>query len=87
MSKSAYSIPDHNIVTGPHVCVAKAFAYQEMRYVIARLVLALDFSLAKSFDPKAFRDGIVNMRTTFLETPLLVKVQKRDGLEVDRMIL
>ncbi|KAI0046870.1 cytochrome P450 [Auriscalpium vulgare] len=68
--------------TGTHACIAKAFAYQEMRYVIARLVLAYDMSLSDSFDIKAFRDGILNMRTTFLEKNLLVSVKRRPGVSL-----
>ncbi|KAI0037701.1 cytochrome P450 [Auriscalpium vulgare] len=50
---------------GNHACIAKAFAYQEMRYVIARLVLAYDMSLSDAFDIKAFRDGIMSVRVAF----------------------
>ncbi|GJJ15379.1 hypothetical protein Clacol_009655 [Clathrus columnatus] len=72
---------------GPHACVAKSFAYQELRFVIARLVLALDMWLPSSesnlFDPKAFEDGVVNMRTTMLLRPLLVcaEMRKSEGDE------
>ena len=69
---------------GPHVCIAKSFAYQEMRYVVARLVLALDITVADNFDPKAFRNGILNMRTTILETPLMVKVNRREGINLNK---
>ncbi|KAI0046882.1 cytochrome P450 [Auriscalpium vulgare] len=68
--------------TGNHACIAKAFAYQEMRHVIARLVLAYDMSLDDSFDVKAFRDGILNMRTTFLEKDLIVSVKRRAGVNL-----
>lgn len=65
---------------GPYVCVAKAFAYQEMRYVIARIVLALDVTLADGFDQEAFKAGILNTRTTILKQPLMVNVRRRDGV-------
>ncbi len=70
-----------NNVSGPHVCIAKAFAYQEMRYVLARLVLAFDITTGDSFDAKGFRDGILNTRTTILEQDLIVKAERRPGLD------
>ncbi|KAF8526956.1 cytochrome P450 [Hysterangium stoloniferum] len=70
-------------LVGPHVCIAKSFAYQEMRYVMARLVLAFDMSLPNSFDVDAFRDGIQNMRTTIFQRPLVVKVSRRSKVTID----
>ena len=69
--------------TGPHACIAKAFAYQEMRYVLARLVLTMDIAPIPSFDAQAFRDGILNMRTTVLEKHLMVRVRRRPGVKID----
>ncbi|TFK32486.1 cytochrome P450 [Crucibulum laeve] len=66
--------------SGPYVCVAKAFAHQEMRYVIARIVLAYDFQLTKGFNAAAYREGILNMRTTILQEPLFVIGQRRPGV-------
>ncbi|CCM06429.1 uncharacterized protein FIBRA_08690 [Fibroporia radiculosa] len=63
--------------SGPHICVAKAFAYQEMRLVVARLVLNYAIKFAKGFDIEAYREGILNMRTTILKRPLLVKATRR----------
>ncbi|GBE89919.1 hypothetical protein SCP_1702450 [Sparassis crispa] len=71
--------------SGPHVCVAKAFAYQEMRFVTARLVLAHDMKLEEGFDVKAYRDGILNMRTTVLQSPLMVKATKRRGFDLAKL--
>jgi cytochrome P450 len=62
---------------GPHACIAKTFAYQEMHYVLSRLVLSVDFVPANDFDPQAFRNGITNMRTTMLERPLMAHMKKR----------
>lgn len=69
---------------GPHACVAKNFAYQEMRFVLARLILAYDMALPKDFDIQGFRDGILNMRTTLLEKKLFVRVARRPGVDLDR---
>ncbi|TFK91279.1 cytochrome P450 [Polyporus arcularius HHB13444] len=69
---------------GPHACVAKNFAYQEMRFVLARLILAYDMELPKDFDIQGFRDGILNMRTTLLEKKLFVRVTRRPGVDLDR---
>ncbi|KAF8590792.1 cytochrome P450 [Ramaria rubella] len=65
---------------GPYGCVARSFAYQELRFVLTRIVLTLDMRLPESFDIKAFRDGILNMRTTVLERPLMVIATKRPGV-------
>ena len=62
------------------MCIAKAFALQEMRYVLSRIVLAFDITPADGFDAQAFRDGILNMRTTVLEKDLHVKVKRRPDL-------
>ncbi|KAJ7488119.1 cytochrome P450 [Mycena latifolia] len=68
----------YSFSSGPHVCVGKSFAYQEMRYMIARVVLVYDFKLAPNFDANKFRDGILNMRTTVLKEPLMVTAYIRD---------
>ncbi|TFK91285.1 cytochrome P450 [Polyporus arcularius HHB13444] len=69
---------------GPHACVARNFAYQEMRFVLARLILAYDMKLPAEFDIQGFRDGILNMRTTLLEKKLVVRVTRRSGVDLDR---
>lgn len=57
-----------------------------MRLALARLLLAFDFELPKDFDPVAFRAGILNIRTTFLEEPLYVKVTRRPGVDLDALV-
>ncbi|KZT05810.1 cytochrome P450 [Laetiporus sulphureus 93-53] len=68
--------------SGPHACIGKAFAYQEMRLVLARLVLNYDMELAAGFDVQAYRDGILNMRTTILQKPLMVRAVRRSELRL-----
>ena len=62
-------------------CVAKAFAHQEMRYVLTRLALTYDMRLPEGFDCEAFRNGILNMRTTVLQKELVVRADRRPGVE------
>jgi len=64
---------------GPYACVAKNFAYHQMRYAVSRIVLTLDMSLPETFDRQAFEDGFLNMRTNVLDKPLIVKVSPRKG--------
>ncbi|KAI0648784.1 cytochrome P450 [Trametes meyenii] len=71
---------------GPHACIARNLAFQEMRYVLSRLVLAYDMALPKGFDTKAFRAGILNMRTTILEKKLTVRVERRPGVDLDAVL-
>ncbi|KAF8529305.1 cytochrome P450 [Hysterangium stoloniferum] len=68
---------------GPHACVARNFAYQQLRFVVARLVLTVDMKLPPSFDVQAFRDGILNMRTTILDKPLMVQAALRSKIKLD----
>ncbi|KAI0809176.1 cytochrome P450 [Irpex lacteus] len=63
--------------SGPYVCVAKNFAMQEMRHVLARLVLQFDMELPKGFNKEAWVRGMKNMRTTIFDEPLLVKAVRR----------
>lgn len=63
------------------MCIARAFAFQEMRHVVARLVLAYDMALPSGFNAKQYRDGILNMRTTILQQPLPVNVQCRPAID------
>ncbi len=56
-----------------------------MRMALARLMLAFDFELPKDFDSAAFRGGILNCRTMFLERPLEVKVTCRPGVDFEAM--
>ncbi|KAA1466944.1 cytochrome P450 [Dentipellis sp. KUC8613] len=63
--------------SGPFVCVAKRFSLQEIRFVIARLVLTLDMRLPPSFDAEEFLRAVRHTRTTFFNKPLLVAVSRR----------
>ena len=55
-----------------------------MRHALARLVLNMDMYPVEDFDAKAFRHGILNMRTTILEKPFVVRVKRRgDKVLVD----
>ena len=55
-----------------------------MRHVLARLVLNMDIYPVDDFDAKAFRDGILNMRTTILQRPFTVRAKRRgDAVPLD----
>ena len=49
----------------------------EIRISIAKLLLTYDVKFAPDFDPKAFFDGIINIRTTVMTYPLRVQVKRR----------
>ncbi|KAJ7583448.1 cytochrome P450 [Mycena floridula] len=67
---------------GPYMCVAKSFAMHEMRMCFSRLVLTFDMELPDGFDVKGFYDGLRNMRTIFLDLPLILKIKRREGRQV-----
>ena len=70
-------------MTGPHNCIGKQLAYQEMRHTLSRLVLSMDVHPVDASDAKAFRGGITNRRSTMLK-PLMVRVKRRgDRIPVD----
>ncbi|KAJ7149971.1 cytochrome P450 [Mycena filopes] len=77
------SVTDRSVLysfsSGPHMCIGKVLAYYEMRIALARIVLAFDLEFAPDFDPKRFRDGIQNMRTTLFEVPLKLRARRRPG--------
>ena len=50
---------------------------QEMRHVLARLVLTFDMTLPEGFNKEAWERGMKNMRTTVFDEPLLVKGVRR----------
>lgn len=56
-----------------------------MRYALARGVLAYDMAFHPDFDVQAFRDGILNMRTTLLEKDLFMHVTRRPGVDLDKV--
>lgn len=55
---------------GPFGCIGGTLAIQEMRIVIARLVLSFDMHFPKSFDPVEYHQSIRNIRTTLFPSPL-----------------
>ncbi|KIJ54456.1 hypothetical protein M422DRAFT_58037 [Sphaerobolus stellatus SS14] len=71
---------------GPYACVAKNFAYHQMRYVLSRLVLTLDMSLPVNFDGRGFEDGFLNMRTNVLDKPLMMQVSRREGVNISKLL-
>lgn len=68
---------------GAHSCIGKALAYHEMRYVLARIVLAYDLELKPGFNVEEFRGGMQNMRTTLLEHDLHMRVIRRPGVDLE----
>ncbi len=76
-------LPELTCCAGPHSCIGKTLAYHEMRYVLSRVVLIYDIEFAPGFDPQAFRDGIVNIRTTYMTTPLRMRLTRRPGIDLD----
>ncbi|KAJ8486842.1 hypothetical protein ONZ51_g4582 [Trametes cubensis] len=70
---------------GQHACLGKTLAFQQMRYVVARLVLAFDTEFKPGFDPQAFREGILGMGTPHLEVPLLVRFVRRPGIHLEHV--
>ncbi|KAL0952490.1 hypothetical protein HGRIS_006753 [Hohenbuehelia grisea] len=64
---------------GPFGCLGRAFAVEELRVGVARLMLAYDMELAPSpaFDSERFLKGVKNMRTTVFAHPLLVVATRR----------
>lgn len=65
--------------------MGKALAYQQMRYVLARLVLAFDMEFRADFDVKTFREGILGMGTPHFETPLFMRFIPREGVELEEV--
>jgi hypothetical protein len=65
------------------VCVAKDWAVLQARFVITRLVLALDLRVPPSFNAAKFRASYRNHRSVHFEEPLLVQATSRcDVLQV-----
>ncbi|KAJ7102698.1 cytochrome P450 [Mycena epipterygia] len=62
---------------GPYGCLGKALALQELRLVVARLLLDFHIELVNAFDVEAYAKGVRNIRTTFFPGPLLVKLDSR----------
>ncbi|VDB83269.1 unnamed protein product [Peniophora sp. CBMAI 1063] len=62
---------------GPFGCLGKALAIQELKLLIAQLLLTYDFKFTPDFDPRAFEAGVRNLRTTLFDHPLKVQVARR----------
>ncbi|KAK0462517.1 cytochrome P450 [Desarmillaria tabescens] len=63
---------------GAFSCLGKVFANQELHLTVAKLMLAYDMDLPKSFDQQKFIDGILNMRTTLFDYPLAITATPRN---------
>lgn len=63
--------------------MGKPLAYNQMRYVMARLVLAYDMYFKPGFDVQAFRDGILGRGTPHFEVPLQMGFRRRPGVHFD----
>ncbi|KAI0648753.1 cytochrome P450 [Trametes meyenii] len=72
---------------GSHYCIGRALAYHQMRYALARILLAFEVSFEEDFDVPAFRSGILNMRTMLLEKDLCVSVRPRPGVDLGKTTL
>ncbi|KAI0353726.1 cytochrome P450 [Trametes cingulata] len=68
---------------GQHSCLGKTLAYQQMRFVLARLVLAYDMEFKPGFDVHKFREGILGMGTPHFEETLYVRFTRRPGVHLD----
>ncbi len=65
-------------LTGAFSCLGKVFANQELHLTVAKLMLAYDMDLPKSFDQQKFMDGVLNMRTTLFAYPLAITATPRN---------
>ncbi|KAK0475559.1 cytochrome P450 [Armillaria novae-zelandiae] len=63
---------------GAFSCLGKVFANQELHLTVAKLMLAYDMDLPKSFDQQKFMDGVLNMRTTLFAYPLAITATARN---------
>ena len=54
-----------------------------MRHALARLILAFDMTLPPGFDHRRWRDGMINMHTTFFKHKLPVRVTRRPGVHLE----
>lgn len=58
-------------------CLGRTLALQQLRVVIARVVLEFEIGIPKGFDPVDYLQNIRNMRTSFFPSPLCVSLTKR----------
>ncbi|KZT24130.1 cytochrome P450 [Neolentinus lepideus HHB14362 ss-1] len=61
--------------TGRYACSGKMFAMHVMRMAVARLIMSFDMAFPENYDQDAFLGRVRVVRATFLDQPLLVKVQ------------
>ena len=72
---------------GPHVCIGKVLAMQEMRVCLAHIVTAFDLQLPNGVDDDGeFYRGLRNMRTTFFDRPLIVHANPRKSKPAEPML-
>lgn len=71
-------------MTGPYACTGKHLAYNEMRYTLARLVLAFDMEFSPTFDIPGFLDGLLAFRTSMFEKPLIMRFFRRSDVGFDQ---
>ena len=67
--------------------MGKALAYHQMRYALTRLILAFDMDFEKGFDPEAFNDGLLNMRTVLMTKKLRVSIKRRPGVDLEKHVI
>ncbi|KAH9902440.1 cytochrome P450 [Cubamyces lactineus] len=72
---------------GPHYCMGKTLAYHQMRYALTRLILAFDMEFEEGFDPEAFNDGLLNMRTVLMKKKLRISVKRRPGVDLEKHVI
>ncbi|KAJ6517974.1 cytochrome P450 [Mycena vitilis] len=65
--------------SGSFGCLAKNFAFQELRIGVAHLFTSLDIELDPSFNHERFRAGVQNMRSTVFQYPLTVTIKRRES--------
>ncbi|KAJ7679340.1 cytochrome P450 [Mycena polygramma] len=65
--------------SGSFGCLAKNFAFQELRIGAAHLFTSLDIKLSPSFNHQRFKAGIQNMRSTVFQYPLNVTIRRRES--------
>jgi cytochrome P450 len=62
---------------GAFSCLGKGLVLQEMRLVLAHVLLKYNLEFAPEWDRQKFEDGIDNMRTTIFNYPLLATLKSR----------
>jgi cytochrome P450 len=62
------------VTAGPFGCIGRQLAYHELRVLLAKTFLRLRLDFNPGFDPRAFMDGVMNMRVTEFSVPLEVAV-------------